>query len=213
MPSDSRTRTAPVPAADPVALDDARLDTSQDGVVLPDEPEARSRLARIGRALPRLSALVRFANRVALLSAICAGALWWSLAGGSFALGAAAWIPALGGLVLLLIPAGAAWLLGLTLKDLAAIPAGLRATATAAAADARGALGTKKEGRIVGMVRALWAARGLVLESKGAWAKAATAFRVVRLAKLPFALGLLGLFLLNGLVILAGGIAAVLLLF
>ena len=55
-------------------------------------------------------------------------------------------------------------------------------------------------------------ARGFVLESKGAWAKAATAARVVRLAKLPFVLGTLGLFALNAAVIVGGLIALVILL-
>ena len=205
MSVDSRSR--------PPALQDAPP------AVATPEPEtglAETRLAdsspsaasRLGRWIPRLAGLVTFANRVALVSAISAGVLWWALAGqAAWGLGAAAWGPALGLAVLFLIPAASAWLLGLTLHDILTLPETLRQGAVAAAQTSREALTDKRRGRIVGLISAIWAAREFVMDSKGAWAKAAMAARVVRLAKLPFILGLTGLFLLNGVVILAGLIA------
>lgn len=149
---------------------------------------------------------------MASVSAVCAAILWWALARGLLTTGAG-WLVALVVLAALLVPAGAAWLLGLTLHDIMTLPERLRSGAAAAAAQSREALAGAPEagGRLVGTVRAIWAARGFVLESKGAWAKAATAVRVVRLAKLPFAIGLLVLFALNIVVILGGLVALVLL--
>ena len=181
------------------------------GTVAP--PEASGEAARagaleqLGRWLPRLSGLVRFAYRTAAVSAASAATLWWALAGDEVTeLGSAAWAPALGLLALLLIPAGSAWLLGLTLQDVLTLPDRIRQGAVGAAATSREALASApaRGGRITGLIRAVWAARGFVLESKGAWGKAATAARLVRLARLPFVLGLLGLFALNAVVIVGG---------
>lgn len=171
-------------------------------------------MGRLGRWLPRLAGLVRVAYRVGATSAVSALVLWWALAGDAVMAGGRAWVPALLVLAALLVPAGAAWLLGLTLHDVLTLPETLRRSASAAAVESREALAASgaKGGRIAGLVRAVWAARGLVLESQGAWAKALAAARVVRLAKLPFALGLVGLFALNGVVIAAGLVALVVML-
>ncbi|MEL6616230.1 MAG: hypothetical protein AAFQ43_10855, partial [Bacteroidota bacterium] len=175
-------------------------------------PEASGALSRLGRWLPRLAGLRRFTNRTAAVSAASAGVLWWALARGLLDSGGG-WLVALVLLAVLLLPAGAAWLLGLTLHDIMTLPERLRSGAVAAAAQSREALAGTPEagGRLFGTIRAIWAARGFVLESKGAWAKAATAVRVVRLAKLPFVLGLLGLFAFNLVVILGGLLALALL--
>lgn len=150
------------------------------------------------------------------MSAVSAVVLWWALMRGLIlGVGPASWGPALGFLVLLLLPAGSAWVLGLTLNDILTLPETLRKSATVAASASRGALrgeADTKRGRLLGVIGALWAARGFVLESRGAWAKAATAARVVRLARLPFVLGLVAFFALNGVVIAAGLLALVLLL-
>ncbi|MEM6327561.1 MAG: hypothetical protein AAF791_10625 [Bacteroidota bacterium] len=222
MALSSRSRPAP-PAEEPRA-DASRLGTEADvpetGALESDAPEdaPEAPAGRLGRWLPKLGGLVHFAYRTAWVSAGSALVLWWALAGEAvLSLGGAAWVVALGFLLLLLVPAGAAWLLGLTLRDVLSLPETIRRSASAAAQASREALRSdgnqkKKRGRVLGVVSALWAVRGFVLDSRGAWAKAATAARVVRLAKLPFTLGLLGLFLLNGAVILAGLLALVLML-
>lgn len=208
MPSGSRSRPSPPAEAapSPAAL-----------TAVPSDPPAEGRdapVSRLGRWLPRLSGLVRFAYRVGGASALAAALVWWLLVRGYvLTAGAAAWAPALGLLLLFLVPAGAAWLLGLTLHDLLTLPETLRRSATVAASASREALRAERGGRLAGALGALWAARGFVLESRGAWAKAATAARLVRLAKLPFALGLAGLFVLNGPMIAAGLLALLLLLF
>ena len=205
MPTGSRSR--PTQTAESV-----HLGPEAEGAALAP-PVAASRL---GRWLPRLNGLVRFAYRTGAVSAVCAAILWWAIVRGTvLGLGASSWVPALGFLLLLLVPAGAAWLLGLTLHDILTLPETLRQSAVSAASASREALRSERPtrgGRIAGAIGAVWAARGFVLESRGAWAKAATAARVVRLAKLPFALGLVGLFALNGVVIAAGLLALVLLL-
>lgn len=179
------------------------------------DAEQAGALRRLGRWLPRLSGLVRFANRTGAVSAVCALILWWALVSPVvLGVGGASWLVAIVVLGVLLLPAASAWLLGLTLNDILTLPERLRGGAIAAASQSREALAASPEagGRITGVIRAIWAARGFVLESKGAWAKAATAARVVRLAKLPFVLGTLGLFALNAAVIVGGLIALVILL-
>lgn len=216
MPLGSRSR----PAAPP---EEAILPHEEAASSLQPAPEAApvSSSGRLARWLPRLQGLVRFAYRTAGVSALCAVVLWWALAGQAMlAVGGAAWLVGLGVLLVLLVPAGAAWLLGLTLHDVLTLPETIRKSASVAATASREALRSDASdeaeptrGRLLGVLSALWAVRGFVLESRGAWAKAATAARVVRLAKLPFVLGLSGLFLLNGVVILAGLVAGAILLF
>ncbi len=186
-------------------------------IAVTDEKQAGA-LGRLGRWLPRLSGLAQFANRTGIVSAISAGVIWWAVvrpdllfasgAAGAIALG----VP-LAFLGVLLIPAASAWLLGLTLKDILALPETLRAGAAAVAEESRGALkAAKSGGRITGVIRAVWAARGFVLASKGMWGRAATAARVARLARLPFVLGTLLMFALNAPVIIGGIVALVTLL-
>lgn len=213
MPLGSRSRLSP-PTTEPAPPGDLPGLGTEAGTPGALEPASTGRL---GRWLPKLAGLTRFAYRTATVSAISAGVLWWGLVKGVvLGIGGASWVLALGLLLVLLIPAGAAWLLGLTLHDVMTLPETIRRSASAAASVSREALRSEaaqqKGGRILGVISALWAVRGFVLESRGAWAKAATAARVVRLAKLPFALGLVGLFLLNGVVILLGALALVLLL-
>lgn len=166
-------------------------------------------LARLGRLIPGAEAVVRFAYRTAGLSALGVAAI--VVAVGQAVAWAPAWRGSLAVLALvLLVPAGAALLAGWTLGDLTRLPGELREAALGAATLARGE--RRKRSRLLSVVRALWAARGVALLSKGAWLKAVGALRFLRLASLPFALALAGLFALNGVVILGGVVALVTLL-
>ena len=171
-------------------------------------------LARLGRLVPRVDALVRFAYRTAAVSAVAAGLIWLALFEGALRTGAVGGVAVVVA-VLLLVPAAAAALAGWTLADLASLPGQLRDAALAATGrkpPGRGGEPDAKGGsRLLGVGRALWAARGLALTSKGAWVRAVGAVRFARLASLPFALALVGLFALNGLVVLGGAVALVVL--
>ena len=157
--------------------------------------------------LPRAAAVTRFAYRTALLSAASAALIVWAVVD---ALGAsAARLDVIVLAVVLLLPAAAAWLAGWTLADLAALPGDLKEAALGAAAVSRGE--RAKTSRLFGALRSLWAARGVALLSRGAWMKAVGALRFARLASLPFAVGTLVLFALNGVVI-VGGLVALLVL-
>jgi hypothetical protein len=164
-------------------------------------------LARLGRLLPGVEAIVRFAYRLAGVSAVAAllivAAVW-------------RWVPqlatgvlvALG--ILLLVPAIAVAIAGWTLADIASLPRQIKEAALAATG--REASGAAAKGSRIGrLLRSLWAARGLALLTKGGWVRAVGALRFFRLASLPFALALLGAVALNGAVI-AGGLVAVILL-
>ncbi len=175
-------------------------------------------LARLGRLLPGVDALVRFAYRTAAASAVSAVliglvVLQWvdravpipgSLTGEG-------WLALIVLGMFLLLPATAAALAGWTLADLASIPAQLRDAALQASGRAPEPRGERKGSRLIAVVRSVWAARGLALLTKGTWLRAVGALRFVRLASLPFALGLLVLFVLNAAVI-AGGVVALLVL-
>lgn len=169
-------------------------------------------LARLGRLIPGVDALVRFAYRTAAASAVSTLAILAAV------LDAVGWAEAsfgpvvLLGLVLLL-PAGAAALAGWTLADVVSIPGQLRDAALQASGRASEARGGRSGSRLLAVFRSIWAARGLALLSKGTWLKAVGALRFVRLASLPFALGLLGLFALNAVVIVGGLVALLVLLF
>ncbi|MEM1116488.1 MAG: hypothetical protein AAF845_14505 [Bacteroidota bacterium] len=192
---DSRSRP-PASAAPP-----AELAAPAPGADLALAPEAEpGALARLGRLLPGVEALVRFAYRTAAVSAGAALVIVFALA--EAVGGLPVWLLLLG--AVLLLPASGTALAGWTLSDVASIPGQLREAALAAT----GRSGAPAKGsRVVRLLKALWAARGVALLSKGAWMKAVGAVRFVRLASLPFALGLLGLVALNGVVIL-GGLAA-----
>ena len=167
-------------------------------------------LARLGRLLPGVDAVVRFAYRTALVSAAAAAliliavgdAIGW---GEGSVLGLA--VIGMG----LLLPAAAAALAGWTLADVVSIPGQLREAALQATGRASGPRGARRGSRLLSVLRSLWAARGLALLSKGTWLRAVGAVRFVRLASLPFALGLVALFALNAVVI-AGGLVALLVL-
>lgn len=162
-------------------------------------------LQKLGRVVPAADTLVRFAYRTGAVSAISAVLIWVALFGGGIGTVAMPWGLALATAALLLIPAGAAALVGWTLADLVRLPGQLR---QAAVATAGGATGTAKGGsRIASVFRAIWALRGLALGSKEVWVRAVAAVRFVRLASLPFVLALVGLFALNGVVILGGMVA------
>ena len=164
-------------------------------------------LARLGRLLPGVEAIVRFAYRLAGVSAVAAllivAAVWrWApqLATGV--------LVALG--ILLLVPAIAVAIAGWTLADIASLPRQIKEAALAATG--REASGAAAKGSRIGrLLRSLWAARGLALLTKGGWVRAVGTLRFLRLTSLPFALALLGAVALNGAVI-AGGLVAVLLL-
>lgn len=196
---DSRT-TVSVPTSPPVAADAPTSD-----VALADAPPGA--LARLGRLLPGVDAVVRFAYRLAGVSAVAALLIVAAVV---------RWVPQLapGVLValalLLLVPAAAVAIAGWTLADLASLPRQIRDAALAATGrETAGAVA--KGSRIGRLVKSLWAARGLALLTKGGWVKAVGALRFLRLASLPFALALLGAVALNGVVI-AGGLVSIVLL-
>ena len=190
---DSKTR--PAPSLTTASVPEAALD-------VPPEAASPGALARLGSLLPSVEALVRFAYRAAAASAVAALLIVAAFA--EAAGGVPLWLGLLGGA--LLLPAAGTALAGWTLADVVRIPGQLREAALAATG--RGG-GDVKGSRLVRLLKALWSARGLALVSKGAWLKAVGALRFVRLASLPFALGLLGLVALNGVVI-AGGVVALL---
>lgn len=184
------------PAPSPVSPDAEAL--------APPSPRA---LARLGRVLPRVDRLVRFAYRVAAASALSALALWWVLVGRVAAEGRLSWFAAGAFLLLLCVPAGATWVAGKTVAELAALPGRLRDQALAAA---RGTAQSARSGPFaVGLLRALWAARGLLAGGRATWVRAASFARLVRVASLPFLLVLSALMLLNVVVIPAGLVALV----
>ena len=175
-------------------------------------------LARLGRLLPGVDALVRFAYRTAAASAvsavlIVAVVLRWvdravAVPGSLTTTG---WAALVALTAALLLPAAAAALAGWTLADLVSIPGQLRDAALQAAGRASEARGARKGSRLLAVGRSIWAARGLALLSRGTWLRGVGALRFLRLASLPFALGLLALFALNAVVI-AGGLVALLVL-
>lgn len=196
---DSRT-TVSVPTSPPAAADAPTSD-----VALADAPPGA--LARLGRLLPGVDAVVRFAYRLAGVSAVAALLIVAAVV---------RWVPQLApGLLvalalLLLVPAAAVAIAGWTLADLASLPRQIRDAALAATGrETAGAVA--KGSRIGRLVKSLWAARGLALLTKGGWVKAVGALRFLRLASLPFALALLGAVALNGVVI-AGGLVSIVLL-
>ena len=173
-------------------------------------------LGRVQRLVPYAQRAIGAVRVVGVVSAMSTAALWallvhpWMWMQGAEA---GSVVLALGVLVVLLVPAGAAFLGVLTLGDVLALPGRLRLLATETADHARsvvtpGEVANKR--RAFGFFQAIWSARALVLDSKGAWLKAVALARLGRLASLPFALLLLGLFALNFVVIAAAGVAVLL---
>lgn len=170
-------------------------------------PADQSPESRLQRLLPVVRSIMGKVRTLSIVSAGSAVVLWWiwfdphrwisGLTGQWAALAAIV-------LLVLLIPAGAAFIGYLTLKEILDLPKKLKSAASEAAGHAKDvAVPTeeRKGGRLFGFFRAIWAARGLVLDSKGAWGKAVAAARLARLASLPFVLGLLITFALNFVVI------------
>ena len=161
-------------------------------------------LARLGRLLPSVDAVVRLAYRLAGLSALSVAVILWAV-WDAFSLRMVPMDLAILGVVLL-VPAAAVALAGWTLADVARLPGQIRDAALAAAG--RGDPASAKKGSRLGrLVRSVWAARGLALLTRGGWLKAVGALRFVRLASLPFALALVALVLMNGVILLAGVVA------
>ncbi|MDT0630700.1 hypothetical protein RQM47_06445 [Rubrivirga sp. S365] len=214
-PRPGSLRPALAPEA-PAVLETAAPPGGEGGAAL--EAASPGALARLGRIVPGVGALVRFAYRTAAASAVAAAVIWLALFEGALRSGAVGGVAVIVAL-LLLVPAAAAALAGWTLADLASLPGQLRDAALAATGRADAAQPAEARPRRAGrsrllrVGRALWAARGLALTSKGAWVRIVGAARFLRLASLPFALALVGLFALNGLVILGGAVALVVLLF
>ncbi len=111
----------------------------------------------------------------------------------------------------LLTPAAALAVAGWTIADLVSLPGQIR-DAALAAAGRENAESPSRKSRVGRLLASLWAARGLALLSKDGWLKAVGAVRFLRLASLPFMLGLLGFVMLNGIVILGGVVALIVLL-
>ena len=160
-------------------------------------------LARLGRMLPGVEAVVTAAYRTAAVSALAVAAILFAVWDAFSARMVVADLVVLG--VVLSLPALAVALAGWTLADVARLPGQLREAALSAAG--RGTAEARKGSRIVRLVKSLWAARGLALLTRGGWLKAVGALRFVRLASLPFAFGLVAFVALNGVVIVAGLIA------
>ena len=195
---DSLTRLLPLAPEIPEVPED---------VVVAEAPPGA--LARLGRLIPRAEALVRFAYRTAAVSAAAALAILAAVLDAVGSADASPGVVVVLSLVLLL-PAGAAALAGWTLADLVSIPSQLREAALQATGHAT-EVPRRKGSRLLAVVRSLWAARGLALLSKGTWLRGVGAVRFLRLASLPFALGLGALAALN-VVVIAGGLVALLVL-
>lgn len=168
---------------------------------------APSVLARVQRLVPFVRRILGTVRVVGTVSAGSAVVLWallvepWTWTAG---VGLDTAVLSLIGLAVLLIPAGAAFLGALTLEDLLALPGRLKAMASETVDHAKTMVtpgDVEKKRRAFGFFRAIWSARSLVLDSKGAWLKAVALVRLGRLASLPFALALLGAFALNAVVI------------
>ena len=173
-------------------------------------------LARLRGLTPLVRSLVGKVRGLAFVSGASAVVLWsilfapWQWGSGTPLDGIAARVLLL---ALLLVPAAAAYVGHLMLRDLLDLPARLRATASETVGEAKDALVSGDRAgraRLFGFFRAIWAARGLLLDTKGLWVKMAATARLVRLASLPFVLGLLAAFALNFAVIGAALLAVVL---
>ena len=195
---------AAAPAATPLGTTEGRRQPAPASGVAEVDGAPPGALARLGRLLPSVDAVVRLAYRLAGLSALAVAVILWAVWD---AFAERMWPTDLAILgVVLLIPAAAVALAGWTIADVARLPGQIRDAALAAAGRGDGAP-PKKGSRLMRLARSLWAARGLALLTRGGWLKAVGALRFVRLASLPFALALVGLVMLNGVVLVAGVVA------
>ena len=192
-------RTAP-PTANPTLADPALAEPPRQSVEVAEAPPGA--LARLGRLLPGVDAVVRAAYRTAAVSSLAVAVILYAVWDAFSARMIAADLVVLG--VVLLLPAAAVALAGWTLADVARLPGQIRDAALGAARDATT---PKKGSRIVRVVKSIWAARGLALLTRGGWLKAVGALRFARLASLPFALTLVAFVAANVVVIAAGLIA------
>lgn len=166
---------------------------------------ARPVSERLARLVPAARVAVRRAHKLAAVSAgaaaLTAGLCWaegWLSPGAAAVLGA-----------LLLAPAAGTWLAAWTLSDFLDLPARLRASAEGF----RGELAGARESR-AGLLRLLWAARGLVGEAQGGWLRGVAMLRLVRLSSLPFLLLLAAAVVANaGVIALGAGVAVAALVF
>ena len=178
------------------AAPDDEVGRAPSETLAPVPAHAPSRLARLG---PAARGAVRVAWRTSAVGALGAAAVWAALFEAPIRAGTVSWPLAAVVAAVLLVPAAAAAILAWTLGDLVALPGALRDAARGAVAEPAGR---------GGLFRTVWALRGLATEGAGAWAAAAG---LVRLASLPFVLGLLALVALNGVVVAAGVVALVVL--
>lgn len=151
-------------------------------------------------------------RRLSIVSAFSGGIAWWIW------FSPHTWLNGLPGkwgvfamivLILLLIPAGAAYVGYRMLNSILDLPSKLKETAsdtTSGAVDALTTTDASRKTRVFVFFQTIWAARSLVLDSQEIWGKALAAAKVARLASLPFVLVLLATFALNFLVI---GLAAI----
>jgi hypothetical protein len=166
-------------------------------------PALRNR--RIAQIAGWADTATRPIGRLAVVSAVAAVALWAAWLGPNLLPLAGVPLIAWAALVLLLIPAGATWLLYSLLRDLVVLPQRLAGAARAVAADAKGVARQTDGGRLRGIVRVLWAARELAFEIKGAPLRYAA---LLRLARLPVMIPLL-FALAADMALVAGAVAAV----
>jgi len=198
---------APPPLADGLALADLPpVGAPPDDGTVEVSPQTA---ARIGRIVPLVRRGERVARRVATVSA-GAGVLTAALLLGEPLLNEQIWWPLAAAIALALVaPATLTWLGAGAMRDVVELPGRLRTGAAEAAQHARAAVrpgaedDTRVQGRLFGVVRALWAARSVVTDAReGGWRVLALA-RLVRLSSLPFVFMLIVAFFLNFAVIAA----------
>lgn len=142
-----------------------------------------------------------------MVSLVSALVLWWILFNphGWLEGASAKWIGfAVVVLAVLSIPSGAAYVGHLVLQSVLDLPSKLREVRDEAKSQAKDALApsaTHISTRVFGFFKTIWAARKLIIDSKDAWGSAVAAVKLMRLASLPFVVGLLATFALNFVVI------------
>jgi hypothetical protein len=184
-------------------------------VTAPEAPEAiptvSPRLAvRLGQAMPLLRRAEKGARGVAKVSAAAAFVLAVTLEWGALRTGTVDWPVAIAGLVVLLVPAALTWLGVGTLRALLTLPGRLR-TGAAEAADYARVVATQsapRGTRIGGFLKALWAARTLAMDARGAL-NVGTAVRAFQLTRLPLLVLMALGFMLNFVVIAAAVVALI----
>ena len=193
-------RETPRPAVAPPAS------APEVGAAGPSEAvEKRGWRTRLGRILPFVHGFARTLQGIGIVSAFSAvlivGVVWYQGWLGVVA----SWFDAIVLGLLLMIPAGAAFLAAWSIRGLLQLPADLRQTAVETAGHLKST--RHKDQRSVGLLRSIWGLRKLVLDSRGALASVAG---LARLARLPYALGLLVAVAFNGVVIGAAALVCLL---